>query len=128
MKFCRPLLNVHLDIGGANLRFRHDLGGKWKVETKDALEDEKHIGILKEKLKHLRADLKNIRAESQDYIEQQNMLKFKNQLLSEMVAVAQLDAEESAQELEEEKMKTDALKKDLAEMSKLQEDDTIIAV
>lgn len=116
-----------LSIAGENLRFRQDLGGKWKVETKDALEDEKHIEILKEKLKHLQSDLEKLKTEKIEYIEQQNMIKFKNQLLTEMVAVAQLDAEESAQHLEEEKIKTDALKKDLAEMSKLNEDYTVAA-
>ena len=50
-------------------------------------------------------------------LEEKYLLEFKNQLLLEMVSVAQLDAKKNLENLEREKLKTEALKWELANLN-----------
>ena len=115
----QPLLEVGLSLNGNRLSFRPDLakGGKWKAETDSTRQDEVRITTLQRELHALHKDMKQLEDEKLAVLEEKYLLEFKNQLLLEMVAVAQLDAKKNVEDLEREKLKTEALKWELANLN-----------
>ena len=113
-----PLV-VKLKLNGNALSFRTDLtpGGKWKTETDSTRQDEEQITTLQRELQRMHKDMKHLEDEKLAVLEEKYLLEFKNQLLLEMVAVSQLDAKKNVEDLEREKLKTEALKWELANLN-----------
>ena len=124
-------LPVSLNLNGHTLSFRTDLtpGGKWKTETDTTRQDEQIITKLQHELSRMNKDRKQLEDEKLAVLEEKYFLEFKNQLLLEMVAVSQLDAKKNVEELQREKLKTEALKWELAnlniEQSQQQQDEEL---
>ena len=112
----QPPLPISLQLNGNTLSFRTDLqpGGKWKTETDSTAQDEQIITKLQHELTRMHKDRKQLEDEKLAVLEEKYFLEFKNQLLLEMVAVSQLDAKKNVEELQREKLKTEALKWELA--------------
>jgi hypothetical protein len=112
-------LPVNLTLNGNTLSFRTDLtpGGKWKAETDSTRQDEERITTLQRELQRMHKDMKQLEDEKLAVLEEKYLLEFKNQLLLEMVAVSQLDAKKNVEDLEREKLKTEALKWELANLN-----------
>ena len=112
-------LPVRLRLNGNTLSFRTDLqpGGKWKTETDSTQQDEEIISKLENELSRKCKDLKQLEDEKLQILEEKYLTEFKNQLLLEMVAVSQLDAKKNLEELQREKLKTEALKWELANLN-----------
>ena len=117
--YTRKLLDVALNLNGNKLLFRTDLeaGGVWKAETDSTRKDEERITTLQAELQQMHKDMKIIEDEKLQVLEEKYLLEFKNQLLLEMVSVAQLDAKKNMENLEREKLKTEALKWELANLN-----------
>ena len=113
-----PLV-VSLQLNGNALSFRTDLtpGGKWKTQTDSTRQDEEQITTLQRELQRMHKDMKHLEDEKLAVLEEKYLLEFKNQLLLEMVAVSQLDAKKTVDDLEREKLKTEALKWELANLN-----------
>ena len=113
-----PLV-VSLQLKGNALSFRTDLtpGGKWKTQTDSTRQDEEQITTLQRELQRMHKDMKHLEDEKLAVLEEKYLLEFKNQLLLEMVAVSQLDAKKNVDDLEREKLKTEALKWELANLN-----------
>tara|TARA_B100000780_G_C20869083_1_gene345660 strand:+ start:41 stop:463 length:423 start_codon:yes stop_codon:yes gene_type:complete len=113
-----PLV-VSLQLNGNALSFRTDLtpGGKWKTQTDSTRQDEEQITTLQRELQRMHKDMKHLEDEKLAVLEEKYLLEFKNQLLLEMVAVSQLDAKKNVDDLEREKLKTEALKWELANLN-----------
>ena len=89
----------------------------WKAETDSSRQDEERITTLQAEVQNLQRSLKTVEDEKLQALEEKYLLDFKNQLLLEMVAVAQLDAQKAQEELEKERLKTEALKWELANLN-----------
>ena len=115
----QPPLPISLLLNGNTLSFRTDLqpGGKWKTETDSTAQDEQIITKLQHELTRMHKDRKQLEDEKLAVLEEKYFLEFKNQLLLEMVAVSQLDAKKNVEELQREKLKTEALKWELANLN-----------
>lgn len=94
-----------------------DAGGVWKAETDSTRKDEERITTLQAELQQMHKDMKMLEDEKLQVMEEKYLLEFKNQLLLEMVSVAQLDAKKNMENLEREKLKTEALKWELANLN-----------
>ena len=87
-----------------------------------AKEDEKHIAALQREIDKLREQLDSLEKQRMKEVETRFMVEFKNKLLLEMLAVAQLDADKNKANLKIEKIKAEALKFELASLSVSMED------
>jgi hypothetical protein len=72
---------------------------------------------LLQRIQQLEADNDALRQRLRAMEEEKAQQVFKNKLLCEMLAVAQLDAESAAEQLQKEKLKVDALKWELARLN-----------
>ena len=72
---------------------------------------------MQTELQQMHKDMKVLEDEKIQVLEEKYLLEFKNQLLLEMVSVAQLDAKKNLENLEREKLKTEALKWELANLN-----------
>ena len=108
---------MNLNVDENVLTLRRDLKCRWKSETSTTRKDEGRIATLQAEMQKLLVQVKKLENEKIAVTEEKYMLEFKNQLLLEMVSVAQLDAKRGAEELEKEKLKTEALKWELANLN-----------
>ena len=110
----RPLLPVDLKLGSEKFDFVVEEGALWKSQTDKAKEEEKSIGKLQREVNHLREHIEVLEKEKLKELEIRHMVEFKNKMLLEMLAVAQLDADKINATLGHERVKTEALKYELA--------------
>jgi|EP00945_MAST-04E_sp_MAST-4E-sp1_P004537 hypothetical protein len=112
----RPLLPVDLNLGSEKFDFEVEGGAAWKSQSKSAQDDEKNISKLQLEVDHLREHIEVLEKEKLKELEIRHMVEFKNKLLLEMLAVAQLDADKINSTLGHERVKTEALKYELANL------------
>ena len=81
----RPLLPVALDLGSTKFEFEES-ECKWKSLSKNAQEDEKHIGKLQYEVDRLRERIEVLEKEKLKELETRYMIEFKNTLIfSQMI-------------------------------------------
>eukprot|EP00947_MAST-08B_sp_MAST-8B-sp1_P001060 g1060.t1 len=86
----------------------------WRSEASDFKETEDNNLRLQQEVKKLRKEREILEDKLQSTLEEKYLVEFKNKLLVEMLAVAQLDAEKNAEANHEEQVKVEALKWELA--------------
>lgn len=72
---------------------------------------------MQQEVKKLRKEREILEDKLQSTLEEKYLVEFKNKLLVEMLAVAQLDAEKNAEANHEEQVKVEALKWELAKQN-----------
>jgi hypothetical protein len=119
----KDLLPINVKLGRSKFEYTWSDGkGSWKSKSSGAKEDEKHIAALQREIDKLREQLDSLEKQRMKEVETRFMVEFKNKLLLEMLAVAQLDADKNKANLKIEKIKAEALKFELASLSVSMED------
>ena len=113
----RDLLQVDLRLGANNFEFDPD-DCEWGAGNGNLFaEDEAEITRLQSELKKTLNDIRKAEDEKLDAVKAKCELEYENKLLTEMVAVAQLDWKKNLKHLKDEKLKTEALKWELANLA-----------
>ena len=116
--YVKDLLPISLNLSSTEFKYTWTQGkGCWKSTSDCKTYEEKHISALQNEISRLRERIKAMEEEKLRETENRFMNEFKNKLLLEMLAVAQLDADKCNSNLEVEKTKTEALKFMLANLS-----------
>jgi hypothetical protein len=91
-----------------------------KLKTKeDSISSslETDVSILQAEVKKLRAEKEDLKDTMAKVIHEKNLIEFKNQLLVEMLAVSQLDAERTAEDWQKCKLTNEALQWELSKIT-----------
>lgn len=112
----KPPLPVSLDLGTTKYEYKFQLG-EWKCQNKDAQEDEMRINKLQYEVERLRDRIEQLEKEKVQESQTRYLVEFKNKLLLEMLATSQLDADKNSSLLSYEKLKSEALKYELASLT-----------
>jgi|EP00944_MAST-04C_sp_MAST-4C-sp1_P012645 hypothetical protein len=121
--YVKELLPISLKLNEKEFKYTLTNGkGRWKSTGDGTSAEEKHIEEFQNEIDRLRKRIAVIEQEKIREAETRFMIEFKNKLLLEMLAVAQLDADKSNSSLEAEKLKTEALKFELANLSMAHKD------
>ncbi len=116
--YVKELLPINLKLSEKEFKYTLTNGkGCWKSTGDGTSDEEKHIEEFQNEIDRLRQRIAIIEQEKIREAESRFMIEFKNKLLLEMLAVAQLDADKSNSSLEAEKLKTEALKFELANLT-----------
>jgi hypothetical protein len=111
----KDLLPVAVKLGKNKLEFICGNGKcTWERREKGVEDDENHITALQNEVNRLRERLHAVEKQKMKEVETRYMIEFKNKLLLEMLAVAQLDSDKNNSNLQKEQVKTEALKFELA--------------
>eukprot|EP01029_Cantina_marsupialis_P029462 TRINITY_DN780563_c0_g1_i1.p1 TRINITY_DN780563_c0_g1~~TRINITY_DN780563_c0_g1_i1.p1 ORF type:complete len:130 (-),score=28.09 TRINITY_DN780563_c0_g1_i1:139-528(-) len=114
MATSRDPVPLNIDLNGTKLSL---IDGEWKLTEATANVTSREVPVLQDEVKKLASERDNLKRELESMAKSMHLLEFKNQLLFEMLAVAQLDAEKNAEEWQKEQLKVDALKWKLSKVT-----------
>lgn len=113
----RDPLKVSINLGPNKFFFDED-DCEWGSKSNNLFaEDEAEITKLQTEIKRMLNEIKIAEDEKLEAIKAKCSLEFENKLLTEMVAVAQLDWKKNTKDLENEQLKTEALKWEMANLA-----------
>jgi len=112
-KPAKQLLPVSLVVGASKFEFTNC---EWESQSESAKEEETLNSKLHTEVSRLRERIEQLEKEKLKQLESRYIVEFKNKLLLEMLASAQLDADKNHSLLCHQKVKTEALKYELASL------------
>ena len=120
-KPAKHLLPVSLEVGTSKFELTNR---EWVSQSESAKEEEKMNSKLHTEISRLRERIEQLEKEKVKQLESRYIVEFKNKLLLEMLASAQLDADKNNLLLCRQKVKAEALKYELASL-KLYSDERV---
>lgn len=97
---------IHVNLGGNRLMYENH---SWMLENSAENQWREQVEALEEELKIVREENQIVKEKLDRTNEESNLIKFKNQLLVEMLAIATLDEEKREDDMALEKQRSNAL-------------------